>query len=196
MRDLFVYTADADAVAVVRVVLAKCPLTHKVEPHEGRDSGMIKDGPETIRRKLRKDEYGKAILLWDHHGSGREATPPQKAERNLALRLEYCTWKDRSAAIVVVPELEEWLWQDPRAIERFYGLDSVHLTEAAKQAMNQPKEALVAVHYKVRRKAKLQPADFEKLSTLANHRLWRKCPSFNRFMNTLEMWFPHIKERQ
>ncbi len=133
MKDLFVFTADADALAVIRSVLDRPsaigirPITCDVDRHFGRDSGMVKDGPELIRMRVKKTEVQNVMLIWDHHGSGEESRPPEKSRAAIQLRLRQVTWEDRSDAVVVVPEVEEWLWHDLGALAHGLGIDATRL---------------------------------------------------------------------
>lgn len=129
MTDLFVLTADADALAVMNAVLARPgdlgirPVSFRVDRHFGRDPGVVKDGPELARMKAPKREFSKVILLWDHQGSGWEPRfTPAESEARIQARLDGVSWKDHSCAIALAPELEAWLCQDSSAIARFLGV--------------------------------------------------------------------------
>jgi len=76
MKDLLLYVADADAQAFMNSLLNKPQalgirqITFDIERHPQRDSGMVQSGAELTRMK--KGKYLKALLTWDHHGSGRD----------------------------------------------------------------------------------------------------------------------------
>ena len=112
MKDLFVLTADSDAEAVMRSILVRHkalgirPIEAKVMRFAGRDSGMVKEGPEIARALVKKSEYSHLILLWDHHGSGWDNRASEWALDAIQQRLDGVTWAGRSAAIVAVPELK------------------------------------------------------------------------------------------
>jgi hypothetical protein len=116
MKDLYVMTADSDAQALVKALLRRSrelrirPVSAEVERLTSRDSGMMKEGPEIARAMVRKSEYSRLILIWDHHGSGWDNRPADQARAQIQTRLDGVTWMDRSAAVVIVPEPEEWLW--------------------------------------------------------------------------------------
>ena len=82
---------------------------------------MVKEGPEIARAMVQKTEYSRLILVWDHHGSGWHDTKPEQAVTRIEQRLDGVTWTDRSAAVVVVPELEEWIWHCPASVARCVG---------------------------------------------------------------------------
>jgi hypothetical protein len=76
MKDLFVLTADSDAQALIKAVLGRYrdlqihPISFEIQRLTGRDSGMVKEGPEIARALVKKAEYSRLILVWDHDGSG------------------------------------------------------------------------------------------------------------------------------
>ena len=65
MKDLFVWTADSDAQALIRAVLQRHrdlqihPISFDVDRLFSRDSGMVKEGPEIARAKVKKTEYSR-----------------------------------------------------------------------------------------------------------------------------------------
>jgi hypothetical protein len=205
MKDLLVFTADADAEAVMRSVLGRAktldirPVSFDIKRNPLRDSGMVKDGPELAR--LDKGKYGKVLLLWDYHGSGHERRhKPEASRKQIQDRLDGVTWRDHGCAIPIVPELEEWLWHCPDSVARYFGYapenyDGWRNTFAAKskctveQAPREaPKELFeFIVREKLRRT--ISPRDFEKIAALANLARWEDSPSFARVADILRLWF-------
>ncbi len=209
MKDLFVLTADADAQAVMRAVLSRpeslgiCRITFDVDRHPMHDSGMLMTGPELTRP--RKADYRYILLLWDHHGSGRETKDtPEKCAEEIELRLMQCTWKGRCRAIVTVPEIEEWLWKNTASIQKRLGvdpdtfaswcaefvLDGPKVTELGR--WDCPKERLQYVFLR-KRKRTLSPVDFEEIAKVASLRDWLESESFHALATTLREWFPRTK---
>lgn len=76
LKDLLVYTADADALGFMRGLMSRPralgvrPIDFDIERHPQRDAGMVQSGAELAR--LRKRMCGKALPMWYHHGSGRD----------------------------------------------------------------------------------------------------------------------------
>lgn len=180
MRDLFVLAADADMQAVFRTIfgrpdeLGTAPISSFVDRHPWRDPGVFGDGPEFIRRTIPKNDYRRFILALDHDGSGCNG-PPQECATTLQERLDSCTFKDRSMAIVIAPELEEWLWHDPAAIPNSVKASTVL----------DPKEKLRQVFGR-----KPLPRDFEQIAARANLQAWDSSLSFRTMKTALQDWFP------
>src|SRR5262249_53519124 len=107
----------------------------------------------------------------------------------------------RSAAVVVEPELEEWLWRCPRSIAQYLGsnagdFDSLINRIATKLNLprerccaEKPKELFDSVLYQKRRRKPL-PEDFETLGSSANLANWHTSQTFDRLVKTLMRWFP------
>lgn len=206
MKDLLVITADADTRVVMQAVLSRPqslgirPLTFDVRRHDGRDSGVFRDGPELVRND--KPQYARLLLLWDHHGSGQERRlSPEESAADVQGRLNSVTWKDRSAANVLVPELEEWLWHCPAAIGAWIKENDATLDawqEEFARASNRPLDEVHRHHPKellhfVCRKSRQRipvPRDYESIAQGASLTAWRSSPSFNRLVVQIQGWFP------
>lgn len=205
-KDLIVLTADLDALAVMRAVLSRPealgirPIEFLVDRHTGRDSGMVQSGPELARRF--KAGFEKLILLWDHEGSGWERRfSVERAESEIQNRLDLVTWKGAATAITLVPELEEWLWQNTASIRSYFGIDEAQLEAwllelAAKNGLSRsealarkPKELFEHVVYHRLRRT-ISPRDFENIAKRASLRDWQRSRSFGRLAGILRDWFP------
>lgn len=201
MKDLLVYTADADAQAVMKSVLARRQslgiraITFDVERHPLRDSGMVQTGAALARMK--KGHYAKALLLWDHHGSGvdRRMTPEQSAI-DMQAQLDRATWQHQSMAVVLVPELEEWLWHNPVSLATHMGITVQQLAEweqiyaerfrrdRSTIRRERPKELFEFV-MRDKLKRTISPRDFEQIARRASLKDWRHSASFQRIADTL-----------
>lgn len=200
-------TADADAEALLRSVLRRHealqirPIVFDVRRFPGRDSGMVKQGPEVARVLVNKSEYSRVLLTWDHHGSGWESRSPQQAVSLIQGRLDGVTWARRSSAVVFVPELEEWLWYSPRSIAHHLGVTdhefevlvekaAVRLGKAPDYCRQElPKELFeIVLHGKKRRQP--LPEDFTALGSFADLEQWNASEAFVRVRQALQEWFP------
>jgi hypothetical protein len=202
-----VFTADADAQAMVRSILARPQgigiraTTSEVRRHAGRDSGMIKDGPELIRTLNLKNQFHKVILIWDYDGSG--STSHTQSRNDIRLRLRQVTWEDRSEAVVIVPELEEWLWHDLGALASLLRTTAAalqrhvhHFAQERNRAPAMckrefPKELFEHCFYQARRR-KPGLDDFERIGATADLAAWGSSPTFSLFTDILRNWSPSI----
>jgi hypothetical protein len=206
MKDLLVYTADADALALMRALLARPvalqirAITFDIERHPQRDAGMVQSGPELAR--IKKGRYHKALLIWDHHGSGRDhKQTPSEVEKDMQDRLDSVTWRDNSTVAVLVPELEHWLWFSESAIAKHCGVALAQLNSwaeeragklgrpAAELKAEQPKELFEHI-MRDRLKRTISPRDFEEIGTAISIRRLLVCDSFLSLLKTLRGWFP------
>jgi hypothetical protein len=180
MKDLYVLVADADMQAVFRAILDRPdalgirPISSFVDRHPWRDPGVFGEGPEFIRRTIPKNGYRRFILAFDHDGSGCNRAPDECA-RTVQERLDSFTFKDRSMAVAIAPELEEWLWHDRSAIPSSVGAGTIP----------GPKERLRQVF-----KRKPLPQDLERIAEKASLQAWESSPSFRILKTTLQNWFP------
>ena len=206
MKDLFILTADADALAFMKTLLGRYealairPITFESIRHPMKDAGVIKDGPETAR--LFKLKCGKALLLWDYHGSGQEKRcSPEDSMKMLENRLDGVSWQDNSGAVVVVPELEKWLWYSPASIATYFGLEQDKLNEwvedYARKNRTTPEKV---IHGSLKElfeyvcldklKRSISPRDFEGIGRIADVRALLQSRSFSKMVTLLRQWFP------
>lgn len=206
MKDLFVYTADADAQQFLKSILKRPealgirPIEFHVERHPGRDSGMVHSGAELCR--IYKNKFHRALLTLDHHGSGCERRQPQEIAHEIQDELDRVSWSNNSMVVVFVPELEQWLWHAENALLAHFNLTSAHLNswvqqyQVKKQCLlvddlktNQPKELF---EYVIREQLHrtISPRDFEEIGKLASIRGLINCQTFAQIVNVLRTWFP------
>ncbi len=204
MKDLLLYTADADAMGFMRSILNRPKalgirnISFDIERHPLRDSGMIQSAAELTRMK--KGMYSKALLMWDHHGSGRDRHSPQVIAREVQHKLDQYTWSGNSAVTVLMPELEEWLWCCEQALARYCNISAEDLLQWTKIMAGEhsvtveelrrkyPKELFEHV-MRDRLRRTISPKDFEKIGEIASIRSLEQCESFNTILVTLKMWF-------
>ena len=205
MKDLFVLTADADAMAAMRSVLQRHmsigihPVTFDVDRHTMRDSGLVKDGHVFVRRY--KGKYHKVLLIWDHHGSGLDSLEPPVSMKLVQDGLDRVTWQGDSGAVVLVPELEEWLWHNEASLCRRLGISTADLqiwvdeysrkknTTVARVKQEQPKELFEYVCIE-KAKRTISPKDFEEIASIASLVDWQNSVSFRAIVSLLQSWFP------
>jgi hypothetical protein len=208
MKDLLVYTADADAMAFMRSMLNRPqalgirPISFDIERHPQRDAGMVQSGAELARMK--KGGYHRALLMWDHHGSGRDhKQTPEQVQADIQAKLDAYTWKDNSAVAVLMPELEEWLWFCENAVATHCQITVNQLAQwvderAAKLGkvsrvlkQEQPKELFEHVMRDKLRQT-ISPRDFEEIGLQAGVNGLCGCTSFLAIIKVLRAWFSPV----
>ncbi|BCL75793.1 hypothetical protein JHS3_15290 [Jeongeupia sp. HS-3] len=206
MKDLLVYVADADAEAFLCSVLAKPqalgvrPFSFEIMRNPQRDAGMVNTGAELAR--MQKGKFGKALLLWDHHGSGRDKRQDAASvAAEIQNKLDSYTWSGNSAVTVLVPELEEWLWHcesalvahcriSPQQLQQWIDEHAVNQKQnPAELKTSQPKELFEHIVKQKLRKT-ISPRDFEEIGKRAGIKGLEACPSFASICACLRNWFP------
>ena len=142
-------------------------------------------------------QYAHALLVFDHEGSGKESEDPQVLEQSLKAGLAASGWSDRAEAIVLVPELESWVWSDSPHVDSVVGwkrdpmslrewLAANGLLEAGRVKPERPKEAFEAALAKAGtpRSSSLYRALAESVSV-------NRCtdPAFANLRAVLVKWF-------
>lgn len=206
MKDLLLFVADADAQAFMKSILNKPqaisirPVDFDIDRHPQRDSGMVQSGAELTRMK--KGRYRKALLTWDHHGSGRDHKhSPEEVRSEIQNKLDSFTWSDNSAVTIFVPELEQWLWHCENAVLAHCGLTDNQLQSwleerSIKLGMTitdlksrHPKELFEHV-MRDRLRRTISPRDFGEIGKRAGVNGLMECETFRSIVEILRMWFP------
>jgi hypothetical protein len=138
------------------------------------------------------------LVVLDHEGSGQENLAPDEVATNLRDRLGRMGWDDRAEAVVIVPELEAWVWSESPVVDEVMGwrgsqptlrewLRLSALLGPAEVKPRRPKEAMEAAlrAKRVQRSSALYRTLAEKVSL-------GRCedPSFLRLKEILLRWFP------
>lgn len=167
-----------------------------IQRHYQRDPGCFKEGPDFLRYAHKR--YRHAMIVMDYQGSGQERDmSPDQMERDLRDRMSRSGWKGRCEAIVIDPELENWVWSGSPHVSRILGwrnskvslgdwLRSGSMLAAGKAKPEKPKEALEAVLWETR-----TPRSSAIYSQLAKRVSLKSCtdPAFVRLKATLKKWF-------
>lgn len=151
---------------------------------------------------MRKGQYDKVLLLWDHHGSGKEHRyTPEQVKDEIADRLDRYSWSNNHAIGILVPELEQWLWHCDVALANYFQLPSSQLDEwikirseevkiePDKLKENSPKELFEYV-VKIKLKRTISPRDFEEIGKIASVKSLMSCATFSSIAQSLTRWFP------
>ena len=113
-KDLIVLAADKDMAQTLRGLFERPEalgirtIDADIRVEEQHDPGCAQRGVTFLSIFSRQYRHG--LLMFDHHGSGREKIPPLELQRDLNKEIGRTGWEDRAKAIVLEPELEAWVW--------------------------------------------------------------------------------------
>jgi len=196
MKDLVVLVADKPMQVVLKALVARIArVAADVMVHSERDPGVRLRAEELLRAQLRNYRY--AVAVCDVSGSGREKWSREEIEARLEDRLQSNGWEGRAAAIVIDPELENWMFGDWKATSaavewtkaqsmREWLIETSHLAvERSKPA--DPKAALEgAVEYCGKR---WSSAIHQQIAATARFEACTDA-AFLKLKATLQRWFP------
>ena len=167
----------------------------EVRRHPGADPGCRVEIVEQVREALR--DFGRLLVVFDYDGCG-STQPPGQIEKKVEEDLARNGWKGRSKAIVIVPELESWIWGRSegaaRALHWRRGFPALRawlaeegLWPPAHAKPPDPKRA--AERTLERREQNLTAAFYRALAAGADFRDCRD-PAFCALCDTLREWYP------
>jgi hypothetical protein len=91
-------------------------VTSRTYVHPQRDPGCAQKSHEFLRQF--SADYDRALVVFDHHGCGRENRVPTQLEHDVRDLLWANGWDGRAQAIVIEPELEAWVFATSPLVER------------------------------------------------------------------------------
>lgn len=201
-KDLILLVADKNMGASLKGLLSRFQalgfrrVIFDLYVHPERDPGCLLRGHDFLRPFA--GLYERALVLLDRSGCGREAAERSVLESQLEERLGKSGWEDRAAAVVISPELENWVWSDSPHVERALGwergpaplrswLQDKGLLEAGAAKPTQPKEAVELALKTVR-----TPRSSSIYLELARSVSTDRCtdPAFLKLKRCLQAWFP------
>jgi hypothetical protein len=121
LKDLVILAADKNMEHAIRGLLCRNeslrvrPLSCDVYVHPEKDPGCFLKGHDFVRSFHRS--YLHAIVMFDREGCGQESRSRDQLEREVEDRLSQAGWERRAAAIVIDPELENWVWSNSPHVE-------------------------------------------------------------------------------
>jgi len=200
-RDLVILVADNDAELAIRSMLSRHqalgtrPIKWDTYRHPERDPGCRLQGVEFLRTFTRTHAH--AILLFDREGCGSTASR-EEIEGKLERALEKSGWGGRSAAVVLDPELEIWVWSRSPEVDVVLGwadrepklwdwLGENGLRGQDEEKPRRPKEAMQGALREVRK-----PRSPSLYQQLAQRVSLTRCtdPAFKKLREVLQTWFP------
>jgi|ERR1700733_2414260 hypothetical protein len=200
-KDLIVLAADNSMGVAIAEVLERYDslgirrIFYTVIQHSTYDSGVLQTGHRLLAAQSRN--YQHALAICDHHGCGKETLSREKVEAVIEKQLSN-HWGGRAAAIVINPELENWVWSDSPhvayAIEWKGGMASLRtwlqnegLILEGQAKPKDPKTALEKALWRTRK-----PKSAAIFQAIASKVSLSHCtdPAFLKLGATLRSWFP------
>jgi hypothetical protein len=200
-KDLVLLVADKNMEASLKGLLSRCQslgvrrLTFDLFVHPDRDPGCLLRSHDLLRSLASRYEHG--LVLLDQKGCGREEVERSVLEAEIEQRLGGADWGSRAAAIVIAPELENWVWSDSPQVDRVLGwegrtvplrswLREKGLLQAGAVKPSEPKQAIHLALRTVR-----TPRSSAIYLELAQSVSTERCtdPAFLKLRRCLREWF-------
>lgn len=170
-------------------------MTFEMFRHPQADPGCRMRPSEEVRGRIRTAE--RVLVLFDYDGCG-SSEPPAAVAAEVEADLERNGWRGRCRAIVIVPELENWIWGRPEDTARTLGwkagsaalrdrLADHGLWPPGEPKPPDPKRA--AEKILERKRKNLTTAFYRDLARTADFRGCRD-PAFLALRDTLREWYP------
>ncbi len=199
--DLIVLVADKNMRFALEGLLGRHeslgirPIVTQILIHPRRDSGTLCESHDFLRPWLRQAPY--ALVMLDREGCGSNE-PRHALEVEVEASLAKNGWADRSAAVVIDPELDVWVWNDSphvatalqwsggQASLRDWLIEKRYLEEGQPKPQH-PKEAMEEVL-----KLSRTPRSSSIYREIADRVSFQRCtdPAFMKLRSVLAGWFP------
>lgn len=120
LQPLIVVVADRSMKATIDAILARPTFRIKADSQvmQNYDASVVRDSPAYLRSFIKSYKY--ALVMCDRVGCGRNETR-EVIEHDIEARLAANGWAGRSAAIVIDPELDVWIWQRSQHVAKALG---------------------------------------------------------------------------
>ena len=204
MKDLVVLVADLDTKSAISGLFTRFhalktrSFTFDIFSHIHRDPGCLRGAVEFLRGFTK--QYRNALVVFDYEGSGGESETPATLRNELTARLANSGWDQRAATIIIVPELEIWVWSDSPQVDAVLGWSGQ--TPSLREWLSdkkwlqpdmvrpaKPKEAMHAALRAVKKNP--SAARFQQLGRSVG---FQQCtdPMFQELLRLLRSWFPPL----
>lgn len=201
-QDLLVLVADKNMEIVLHALLQRHralhipPLQCSIRIHPHRDPGCANSGHIFMQPFARQYRFG--LIVFDREGCGKSRLTREQLETEVEHNLAACGWQNRSAVIVIDPELENWMWLESPHVSENLGwgkdmeslhiwlLDHGHVFSPVNKPVR-PKEAIEEAlrHKKISRSSSIYGHIAARVSFTAC-----QDPAFLKLKRTLRNWFP------
>lgn len=127
LKDLIVLTADYPAKFAMGELLQRSqafgikPISSDIYVHPEHDPGVLRRSHDFLR--FAHKQYRYALVVMDHDGCGSESDSRVLLEERIERQLADHGWQGRCAAVVIDPELENWVWSDSPHVDETLGWD-------------------------------------------------------------------------
>lgn len=131
MRDIVWLIADLQCLATIKGFLERPNFCRSLEcgafrfsvqedvlrAEMGKDPGVWKQAHEFLREKQYTYRY--AVIILDNAWEG--SPGPIQIEKDIVRNMRSCGWdQNRFEVIVIIPELETWIWQDSPIVDQAF----------------------------------------------------------------------------
>lgn len=202
MKDLIILVADQNMRDCIDGLIPRFPhilgissLDYDIFVHANRDPGCRTQSSDFLKSFQKKYKF--ALVIFDKEGCGKEFLSREELECNVENLLFSNGWAERAKAIVIDPELENWIWiKSPKLAEiiNWSSIEMLYQWLKDQNYMNEdtpkprsPKEAFEKVLYisKKRRSSSI----YKQIATQVS---FRGCTdqSFQKLIDSIINWFP------
>ncbi len=201
MKDLIVLVADKNMEFLIKGLFPRIPATEQIREfnfeslvHPYRDPGIYNNADDFLRSQ--NDKYNYALVILDHAGCGREKEARETIEEEIEGKISRSGWQDRMCAIVIEPELENWIWVNETHVAQaisweestkvYDWLHANNWKEVEEAKPTRPKEAFEAAL-----RLSETPRSSSIYREISSQASYKKCqdPAFLKMLNQIKAWF-------
>ena len=200
-KDLVVLVPDKNTEYAVKGLLGRPEalgvraIAYDTFVHPRRDPGCLNEAHDILRPLAGR--YERALVMFDQNGCGREEASPATLADQVRDRLQRNGWPERAEVVVLVPELEVWVWSPsphvdvclgwagrPPTLREWLSVHGYWPPDALKPP--RPKEAMEAALRQVRKpRSSAIYLELAHRVSLQGH----SEPAFLWFADALQRWF-------
>jgi hypothetical protein len=208
VSDLVVLTADKNMRFMLEGLLSR-PKALSIRPviavfyiHPERDPGCLLRADAFLRPFV--NQFHHAIVMFDREGCGKQKKSRQELEEEVLSNLSLSGWGDRATAIVIDPELENWVFSDSPEVDAVIGwaantpplrswLEEKNFLTPGQIKPLHPKEAMESAlrHVRMARSSSIYKQLAEQVGL-------GRCTdqAFLKLKDVLQSWFPVLEDKK
>lgn len=125
MKDLVVVVPDQDYEFTLKGLFSRpealkiSPISYEIRIDYLRDPGCRTESVSFLRPFIAM--YAYALVFFDMEGCGAESTSREQVESILEEDMAKNGWENRSAVVVIDPEIEAWVWSESPRVDEILG---------------------------------------------------------------------------